>query len=212
MTLPIELYVRGHEVALVGDHPETRAKVPRLLAAGARVVLFDADAPVEAVPEGVELRAGMPSAEALRRFLVVFASPALEARLGEVAARVRAEGRLFCVLDRPELSTFANPAIVQAGGIALRLFGGGAAPGLTRRLRQELAAALGSPRFTRFVEALAARRRGWPREERAARTREALDGFALHTQLRLPSWFEGPETPPRGGAEGGKVPEDGDNT
>src|SRR5690606_22928164 len=105
------------------------------------------------------------------------------------AEKARAAGRLFCVLDRPELSTFANPAVADVAGIGLRLFGGGAAPGLTRRLREELERVLGEPRFARFVAELASMRRAWPRGERPARTLRALEGFALEGRFRLPSWF-----------------------
>jgi precorrin-2 dehydrogenase / sirohydrochlorin ferrochelatase len=202
--LPIELDVRDREVALIGDHLETRAKIPRLIAAGARVVLFDAGSPLEGeVPEGVELRPGLPDEAAMAGFFVVFASPALSGPLARTAAEARSEGRLFCVLDRPELSTFANPAVIDAGGIGLRIFSGGAAPGLTRRLRQELERAFDDARFARFVVELSRRRRAWPRPERAGRTRRALQGFALEARLRLPSWFD---------AASEKVPEGADNT
>lgn len=187
--LPIELHVAGREVALLGDDAEIRAKIPRLLAAGARVVLFDAGTPVSSpLPAEIEVREGLPSQAELARFLVVFAAPDLGRTVAEVARRAQKEGRLFCVLDRPELSTFANPAMVE-GPIALRIFGGGAAPALTKRLRQELERAFGDARFGRFVAELAERRRSWPRPERARRTREALDGFALEVAVRLPSWF-----------------------
>ena len=84
-----------------------------------------------------------------------------------------AEGRLVCTLDRPELSTFVNPAVARASGLTMTFATGGVSPGAMRRIREDLEALFGDPRFARFLDALSGLRARLPRGERAARMAEA---------------------------------------
>ena len=98
--------------------------------------------------------------------------------------------RLLCVLDRPELSTFVNPAAFEVSGLGVRLFSHGVSPGLVKRLREGLEAGLADARLARFVERLSALRDTLPRGERAERMRRAVEGFEIQLRLRFPDWFD----------------------
>src|ERR1700736_5254529 len=92
------------------------------------------------------------------------------------AARARAVRIPVNVVDRPELSTFIVPAIVDRGDVVVAIGTGGLAPVLARRLRArieallparigDLAALMGRyrARLARAVPPYAARRRFWGR-------------------------------------------------
>jgi uroporphyrin-III C-methyltransferase / precorrin-2 dehydrogenase / sirohydrochlorin ferrochelatase len=93
-----------------------------------------------------------------------------------IAARARALRIPVNVVDRPELSTFIVPAIVDRGDVVVAIATGGLAPVLARRLRArieallparigDLAALMGRyrARLARAVPAYAGRRRFWER-------------------------------------------------
>jgi uroporphyrin-III C-methyltransferase/precorrin-2 dehydrogenase/sirohydrochlorin ferrochelatase len=93
-----------------------------------------------------------------------------------VAARARALRIPVNVVDRPELSTFLVPAIVDRGDVVVAIGTGGLAPVLARRLRArieallparigELAALMGRyrARLAGAIPTYAARRRFWER-------------------------------------------------
>ena len=93
-----------------------------------------------------------------------------------IAARARALRIPVNVVDRPELSTFIVPAIVDRGDVVVAIGTGGLAPVLARRLRArieallparigDLAALMGRyrARLARAVPTYAARRRFWER-------------------------------------------------
>jgi precorrin-2 dehydrogenase/sirohydrochlorin ferrochelatase len=72
---------------------------------------------------------------------------------------------------------------------------GGTSPGVVRRIREDLEALFGDPRFGRFLGTLEGLRSRLPRGERAARMAEAVKGFALDAKLRFPAWVERGEDP-----------------
>jgi len=91
----------------------------------------------------------------------------------KVAAAARDRGVPVNVVDRPDLSTFVFPAIVDRGEVVAAVSTGGAAPVLARRLRQRIERALpdGVGRLAAFARAFrptvaalvptTARRRFW---------------------------------------------------
>jgi precorrin-2 dehydrogenase / sirohydrochlorin ferrochelatase len=193
---PIELDVNGRPVALLGGSSALVPKVDRLLAAGAEVTLYRCGAPL--APElgsvvemaGVQVEPGEPSETALESVVAVIASPDLE-QLERWKLWARRCARPFCALDKPELSTFVNPAAGEVNGIAVRVFSAGVSPGLSRRVRDSLLDVLGDARFAVFVAKLAELRATLPPGQRSERMRHAIDGFALEARIRYPKWFGG---------------------
>ncbi|MDC3960192.1 precorrin-2 dehydrogenase/sirohydrochlorin ferrochelatase family protein [Polyangium jinanense] len=198
--LPIELDVQGREALVVGASAEVVAKVERLLAAGARVVVVapgEVDPVIEAMAADGRLALARrePLAGDVDGKAIVFVATTEEGRAAAFHARGLAEGRLVCTLDRPELSTFVNPAVARAAGLSMTFATGGTSPGAVRRIREDLEALFGDPRFARFLEGLAGLRARLPRGERAVRMAEAVKGFAVEARLRFPAWVERGEEP-----------------
>ncbi|MDI1478626.1 NAD(P)-dependent oxidoreductase [Polyangium sp. y55x31] len=198
--LPIEVDVQGREALVVGASAEVVSKVQRLLAAGARVVVVapgEVDPAIEAMAaEGqVALERREPTAGDADDKAIVYVATTEDGRAAPFHARGVAEGRLVCTLDRPELSTFVNPAVARAAGLTMTFATGGTSPGAVRRIREDLEALFGDPRFARFLEGLAGLRARLPRGERAARMAEAVKGFAVEAKLRFPAWVERGEEP-----------------
>lgn len=118
--LAIALYVRGRRTLVIGEGPIADERVARLTEAGAEVVSVSAANYATTACQGA--------------FLVL----CCDAALGEPVARdARANGALAYVLDRPDLSDFAMPALVQRGPLQLAISTSGQAPALARRLREE---------------------------------------------------------------------------
>jgi precorrin-2 dehydrogenase / sirohydrochlorin ferrochelatase len=197
--LPIELDVQGRDALFIGKGPEIVSKIDRLIAAGARITLLAED-PLDAElarreKEGaITVQRRAFEERDLEGKVIVFIAPthtpdeeALAHRLHEAARR---EGRLFCVLDRPESSTFTNAAVVRVTNLTMTVSTDGRSPGAARRIREDLSSLFSDPRWGRYILALGAMRDKAPRGERAARMAEAVKGFAVEATLRFPDWFE----------------------
>jgi precorrin-2 dehydrogenase/sirohydrochlorin ferrochelatase len=170
-------------------------KVGRLLEADARVLVVTTgpvDPQVEQwVSEGrVRLeRRDVQLSDVDGKALVYIATD--EAHLAApFHARALAEGRLLCTVDRPELSTFVNPAVVSTSGLTMTFASGGTAPGVMRRIREDLEALFADPRMGRFMDALARLRAGLPRGERTEKMGAAVRGFGVDASLRFPAWLD----------------------
>lgn len=117
--------------------------------AGARVVVAGqgaaADAKARLFDGSPAVLTRLPTPEALDADacagarIVFLAGEDLPA-LADAAARARAAGALVNVVDKPALSDFATPSIVDRGAVVGAVGTGGAAPVLAVRLRQELEA------------------------------------------------------------------------
>jgi precorrin-2 dehydrogenase/sirohydrochlorin ferrochelatase len=201
--LPIELDVLDKEALVIGSGAEAASKVDRLLAAGARVTVVAP--PAGEVHAAIEARAREGRISIARRAVepgdlqgkvVIFLEPGesgepgdadLSRRLYEEASR---SGRLVCTLDRPELSTFANPAVARVAGLTMSFGSGGVSPSVVRRIREDLEALFSDPRFARMMGSLAKLRASLSRGERSPRMKEAAKGFAIEARLRFPAWVE----------------------
>jgi len=197
ITFPVDIDLRGREALLVGDGPEVWPKVDRLLDAEARVTVLaegEPSAELRAREGRIALSTRAATDADLDGKAIVLAAPYTtpegEARARRWHARAVAAGTLFCAIDRPEASTFVNAAVVRTPGLTMTFRTGGASPGLSRRVREDLSALFADPRFSRFVERLSSLRASLPRGERAARMAEAVQGFAVEARLRFPAWFE----------------------
>ncbi|HXY98483.1 MAG TPA: NAD(P)-dependent oxidoreductase [Stellaceae bacterium] len=143
---PVFLDLAGERVLIVGDVATATAKLRALQRCGAALRV------VGAAPGG-EL-AALAQAAGAEVFARDFSPGDLDgARLCYVAledaaaaAAVAAEARRRFVLvnciDRPSLSDFATPAIVERGPVAIAIATGGAAPALARDLRARIEIAI----------------------------------------------------------------------
>jgi uroporphyrin-III C-methyltransferase/precorrin-2 dehydrogenase/sirohydrochlorin ferrochelatase len=144
--LPVFLDVTEGTVGLVGSGPASLAKLRLLRSAGAKVRWYAED--VEAVEHASDVQAGRleicSSDPAAADFsdLVAVVCAAGNPRDVTVAARAREQRVPINVIDRPELSTFIFPAIIDRGDVVVAVGTGGTSPVLARRLRERIEALL----------------------------------------------------------------------
>jgi uroporphyrin-III C-methyltransferase / precorrin-2 dehydrogenase / sirohydrochlorin ferrochelatase len=112
-SLPIFLRLADRAVILLGDGPMADAKARLLDRAGARRVGEADDAAIAIVAYG-------------------------DARADAAAGRLKARGLLVNVVDRPDLSDFTFPAIVDRDPVLVAIGTGGASAGLAAALRQRI--------------------------------------------------------------------------
>ena len=198
---PAFLDLKGRAVLLVGGGEAAARKLRLLLKAGAEVTVVAprAGAEIEGLAASGKIklvRRGFVAGDVTGRSMVQAATglDAVDSRVAEAAALASLPVN---VVDRPELSSFIMPAIVERDPLVIGISSGGAAPVLARRLREQIEALLpaGLGRLARFAETFrgaveanlpgfAERRRFWERffdgplaekilagEERTARER-----------------------------------------
>ncbi len=146
--LPVFLDLRSATVALVGAGEAAKNKLRLLRAAGANVRWFtdDADIAGEVLlangPSGhLEVTFTNPLHADFGEFSAVVAA-AGDARDHEIAALARARNIPVNIVDRPDLSTFIFPAIVDRGEVVVAVGTGCASPVLARRVRERIEAVL----------------------------------------------------------------------
>ncbi|MDZ7629601.1 MAG: siroheme synthase CysG [Parvularculaceae bacterium] len=167
-TFPISLDLNGRRVVIVGDGLGAASKAQLVTAAGAIVVPVD---------PGSDL---CDAAEVFRDAALAFV--AVEDRDAAVrwVGAARAAGVTVNAVDRPELSDFATPSIVDRGEVVVSISTGGAAPVLARRLREKIERLL--PQRLSALAAFAASFRGAVAERVPAARRRAF----------WESFFDGP--------------------
>ena len=157
-SFPIFMSLHDRPVLVVGGGEPAARKVELLLAAGARVTLI-ADTVVgeiaQLIAEGRISWAGRGFDDGdLAGMALAIVATDDEA----LAARVSHAARKCClpvnVVDRPRLSSFIMPAIVDRSPITIAISTGGSAPALARRIRAEIERALPAAvgRLARFAE------------------------------------------------------------
>ncbi len=178
---PVFLDLNRGGVVLAGSGEPALNKLRLLGAAGARVrwyvgVADVAQARAFAADHGrIDIETADPRSADLSD-VVAIVSAAGRPLDDAIAARARAQRIPVNVVDRPELSTFIVPAIVDRGEVVVAIGTGGAAPVLARRLRAQieallparigsLAAAMGKyrARLAAVLKDMPARRRFWER-------------------------------------------------
>jgi len=146
--LPIFLDLASGRVILAGSGPKAVAKLQLLRSVGADVHWFapHSDVAEELLLAGhyagnISVTIGEPGEADLAGALAVVAAGAsdLGARL---SARAQALGIPVNVVDRPDLSTFIFPAVVDRGDVMVAIGTGGSSPVLARRLRERIEAIL----------------------------------------------------------------------
>jgi precorrin-2 dehydrogenase/sirohydrochlorin ferrochelatase len=197
---PVELDVAGRAVLVVGACGEVVSKIGRLLEASAQVVVMTTG-PVDPLVEDwvaagrVKLERREARLEDIEGKALVFVATNNEQDAPPFYERALREGRLLCTVDRPELSTFVNPAVVHASGLTMTFASGGTAPGAMRRIREDLETLFSDPRFGKFLAALGHLRAQLPRGARAEKMADAVRGFGIDATLRFPGWLD-TESPP----------------
>ena len=155
---PLFMSLKDRRTLVVGGGEMAARKVELLLAAGAQVNLIAESVTGELAQLIAEARitwAGrtFDDGDLVGVSLVIVASEdePLQMRVSALAQR-------YCVpvnvVDRPALSSFTMPAIVDRGPITVAISTGGAAPALARKLRAEIERALPAAigRLARFAE------------------------------------------------------------
>lgn len=143
---PIFLKLKGRTVLLAGGGDAAAAKLRLLRSAGAfiRVVTPDAEPCVTDQVDGIQVE--LFHAETINQHLdnVVLAvigtgDESTDRRLADAARAARVTVN---VVDRPGLSDFTMPAIVDRAPVTVAISTGGAAPALARQVRGAVEAAL----------------------------------------------------------------------
>jgi uroporphyrin-III C-methyltransferase/precorrin-2 dehydrogenase/sirohydrochlorin ferrochelatase len=136
--LPVFLDTGAGHIVLAGGGHAAPAKLALLRAAGARVLWFNAGSGFDhSHDDGVQLFEREPTDDDLKGALAVICAGGNE-RDAALAARARILGIPVNVVDRPQLSTFIIPAIVDRGDVVVAIGTGGASPVLARRLREKI--------------------------------------------------------------------------
>ena len=144
--LPIWLSLRERSVLVVGGGEKAAAKIRLALAAGALVTVVAPRLGTEAV----ELVRAQRVRHLARPFAdddtaghaVVYGATGIDAVDAQVSAAAKARGVLVNVVDRPALSDFSMPAIVDRSPVVVGISTGGAVPALAAAVRARVEAAL----------------------------------------------------------------------
>jgi uroporphyrin-III C-methyltransferase/precorrin-2 dehydrogenase/sirohydrochlorin ferrochelatase len=137
--LPLFFDLTTGPVILAGEGQEALAKLRILKAANAQICWYvlssDGLDPRDA--DGVDLRIGLPADEDLIGAILLVGSAGKQTN-ERLAAQARAMNVPVNIVDRPDLSTFIFPSIVDRGDVVVAIGTGGRSPVLARRLREKI--------------------------------------------------------------------------
>ena len=137
--LPLFFDLTAGPVLLVGAGTQAIAKLRILQSAGAKVrwYVLSPEETLNADASLVERHVGLPSDEDFIGAIALVAS--VDKSTDEaLAKRARAMNLPVNIVDRPELSTFIFPAIVDRGDVVVAVGTSGTSPVLARRLRERI--------------------------------------------------------------------------
>ena len=186
---PVGLRLSGLRCLLVGSGEEAERRAAALVDAGARLRVAS-----EKPTSGLRrLAADGALALAMRSFeeqdledvwlaVLTDPDPELAARMAAAATKHRV---FFCAADQPDHSTFWHPAIARSGPVVVAVSTSGAAPALSRRLREEIERVMNEAEVGSFVEGLVALRSKTPSDERKAVLGEAVANVRFTGALEL---------------------------
>lgn len=137
--LPLFFDVTAGPILLAGEGREALAKLRILKAAGARIRwhVLSRETVDEADAQDVDLRIGLPGDEDFLGAVALIASVGKEVD-ERLAVQARAMNVPVNIVDRPDLSTFIFPSIVDRGDVVIAIGTGGTSPVLARRLREQI--------------------------------------------------------------------------
>ena len=174
-TFPLFLSLKDRRALVVGGGEPAARKTELLLSAGAQVTLIAETVTGEIaqlIADGRVAWAGhdfnADDLDGITLAIVATEDSALQARVAHAAQK---RCLPVNVVDRPALSSFIMPAIVDRGPITVAISTGGTAPALARKLRAEIERALPATigRLARFAEIFRDQVRRTLREPRARR-------------------------------------------
>jgi uroporphyrin-III C-methyltransferase / precorrin-2 dehydrogenase / sirohydrochlorin ferrochelatase len=135
--LPITFDVAGGHVAVAGNGVVALRKLELLSRTQARITLYSPspDPALAAAGSSIAHVAAYPSAGDLADATLLFVATGDEREDERLAALARAARVPVNVVDRPHLSTFAMPALVERGSLTVAIASDGLAPVLAQRVR-----------------------------------------------------------------------------
>jgi len=159
---PMFVKLRDRLCIVVGGGQIAEAKVPGLLAAGARIRII--------APEVTEALAGLAregriewlrktfeSADLAGAYLVIAATSVIDVN-HDVFHEAEARGILCNAVDDPDYCHFYYPSVVRRGALQIAISTEGLSPALAQRLRRELETQFG-PEYEPWVNWLGAARK-----------------------------------------------------
>jgi uroporphyrin-III C-methyltransferase/precorrin-2 dehydrogenase/sirohydrochlorin ferrochelatase len=145
--LPVFFDPSAGVILLIGSGEAALGKLRLLRAAGAHVRWFSSSADIaeEALTLAgaggargrLEISVGDPLKAELNGVIAIVAAAGKELD-PQIAQRARKHGVPVNIVDRPDLSTFIFPAIVDRGEVVVAIGTGGSSPVLARRLRERI--------------------------------------------------------------------------
>lgn len=159
---PVFLDIQKRPCLVVGGGPVAERKVLSLLSAGARVTVISPRATkgiIELAKKGLITLQKREFAPGLLKgfFLVIAATGSRE--VNEALWReAEEEGVIINVVDDPAHCSFIMPSVVDRGSLLIAISTSGKSPYLSRTLREELEAVIGTE-YETFVEILGAARK-----------------------------------------------------
>jgi len=183
------LNLTGRRCLVVGTGSEAERRVQALLGSGAEVLLVtDSPTPplVEYSRQGrltLAARSFLPQdMQNLWLAILTTRDDDLADEMGKLAEQERV---FFCAIDQPSRNSFAHMALAKAGLVTVAISTEGRAPGLGRKLRDELESLFNRANLERFAEKVAAIRTRAAPPERAAEVREAIKHVRILGDLQL---------------------------
>ncbi len=199
-SLPVFFALEGREVLLVGGGAAAVAKLHLLLKTPARIRWIAGDAPVAMrTSERLDIRRRDFEPADAQGVALAYVATGSAAGDGRIAAILRRARVPVNVVDRPALSDFTTPAIVDRAPLLVAISSAGAAPVFARRLRTRIEALLPPDigrliaragafrdRLKALLPQAGARRRFWERLFAADDARELAHqdekAFAAHVE------------------------------
>lgn len=144
-TFPAFFELAGKTVVIAGSGEVASRKARLAEAAGASIVFVGSGldaAHVEEWRERADFDARDPSPESFAKAALAFIAVEDESEARRLVGFARGAGVAVNVVDRPDLSDFITPSIIDRGDVVVAVSTGGSSPVLGRRLREKIEALL----------------------------------------------------------------------
>lgn len=183
------LNLTGKRCLVVGTGDEAERRVQALLGSGADVWLVT-DSPTPLLLEysrqsRLTLKTRSFQAQDMQNLWLAILTTR-DAELAEEIGKLAEQERVFfCAIDQPARNSFAHMALAKAGLVTVAISTEGRAPGLGRKLRDELESLFKRANLELFAEKVATIRTRAAPAERASVVREAIRHVRISGELEL---------------------------